>query len=343
MKNFRMGIIGFGKMGMLHGALAAALDSVDVVAVTERSWPVRLAAGRLLPGVKTYGDHRKMLDRSSLDAVLVTTPIFHHRDATIDALSRNMAVFVEKPPAATVDDALKMRNASRSAGRPVQVGFCSRFMPAIAQAKAIHDSGKLGAIRKVDARSYSGDVLAASGGWRFNPAIAGGGVLLDFGIHLVDILFWIFGTPDLVEGKTRSIHSSAVEDEYQGCLLYPNNMTVDFETSWSRPEFRKPDMSVTIEGQYATLTFTNQTVECVPVDGSPERFTAPDLYRGDYIDIGGIHFSRQMKSFFETLSDGAVRSPAAGIEDALTVQSIIAAMYESARAGRPVTLSKEVA
>jgi predicted dehydrogenase len=325
--NVKVGIVGFGKMGMLQGALANGIDGVSLDAISEKSKFVRTAFKTVKKRVRVFNDYKKMIDECPLDGVIVTTPTFNHFEVAEYAMEKNLPIFVEKPVTKNYDEAKELADIAYRKRIVSNVGFHYRFMPSVQKGKELLAGNAIGKIDYVEASFCSSDILAESSGWRFNPEMSGGGVLIDFGIHMLDILQWLFGEVGVVNASSKKIHSKLVEDEFNAEIRFKNGLHCKFFTSWSNPLCRKPFPSIRITGAEGMICITDQTVE-LNIGNEKTVFSEPDMYKGAYMDIGGIAFSLQMEMFIN-----AIRSKIdceSNIENACYVAKIVDTMYRSA-------------
>jgi predicted dehydrogenase len=333
----KVGIVGFGKMGMLHGALLKPMEDVEITAIADTSKIILHAFKTLLPGTAFYTSHRKMFEECGLNAVVIATPSFSHAPVALDAIANGIDVFVEKPLANSIESAQALRAAAKEKNAVSMVGFCLREAPSFQKGKSLLSAGAVGKVEKVRAEMFIADVLAPQKGWRYKKEIAGGGVLMDFGIHILDLLFWYFGPVASVSAVAKSLYSKEVEDEIEGDIEFRSGVTAAVATSWSNPNFRKSYSRIEVTGETGVLTVTDQTVQIVNRrTGAEERLTFPDLYRGYHIDIGGSLYSTQMVKFVEAVRTRA--NPESSIESAYNVQRIVDTMYLSAGQGKRITL-----
>lgn len=124
----RLAVIGVGSLGQHHARILASLPEARLVAVVDRD-PAQAAAIGARHGVPGLTDYRDL--PGDLDAVTVAVPTSRHAEVTRDCLARGLAVLVEKPMAATLDEAAAMTRAAESAGRPLRVGHTERFNPVV--------------------------------------------------------------------------------------------------------------------------------------------------------------------------------------------------------------------
>lgn len=334
MKKFKVGVVGLGKMGMLHGALTNFHPAMELTAICEKAFFMRNMYKSVMPGLHYYEDYGKMIEKEPLDAIVVTTPTSTHFDIAARAIKKNMHVFMEKPMVRTVAEADRLEALFRSSNVQSMVGFAQRYEPSFETGHSLLDHGCIGDIVGIHASMFLGDVLKESKAWRFRPEIAGGGVLIDFGIHMVDLLVWYFGPVKTVTASSKKIVSTEVEDEMSARFVFQSGVQADFITSWSREEYRKSTPLMTIEGTDGTLQISCQSVELTASDGKVERWTPPDIYPGAYIDVAGINFSREIDAFGRLLSGEPVKVP--DIMHGAYIQHIVDCMYRADSLGQNV-------
>lgn len=327
MKKYKVGVVGLGKMGMLHGALSNYHSVMHLTAICEKAFFMRNMYKNVMPEIHYYEDYEKMIVKESLDAIIVTTPTSTHFDIVSKALGQGMHVFVEKPMVRTFEEAKQLEKIFLTSGAKSMVGFVQRYEPSFEKGRTLLKSGIVGDILKVDAAMFLGDVLAESKAWRFNPEIAGGGVLIDFGIHMIDLLVWYFGAIKAVKASGRKIVSSLVEDEMTAQIMFQSGVQASFITSWSREEYRKATPLLHIEGTGGTLDISCQSVEYVSSDGKTEQWTPPDIYPGAYINVAGVNFSREIDAFGRLLAGDDIT--VTDIVHGTYIQKIIDCMYKS--------------
>jgi predicted dehydrogenase len=190
----RVGIVGCGLIGQKR---ARALGDSQLVAVADTNLPraQHLAAQFLDCDVVQHWD--EIVARNDIDLVVVATTNNALAPATLAAVQHGKHVLVEKPAARSAAELHPIVAAARRAGVIVKVGFNHRFHPAFQKARRIFDSGALGPLMYIRARYGHGGRLGYEQEWRASPAIAGGGEMLDQGVHLIDLARWFAG--DFIE------------------------------------------------------------------------------------------------------------------------------------------------
>lgn len=190
----RCGIVGYGYMGAIRRGVIVADPSLNLEGVYEPHAPARRAAET--ERCRVYTSVAELID--SVDAVFVCTPNSITPEVCIEALSKGRHVFCEKPPGRCLRETREMVSAVNGRQK-LMFGFNHRFHPGIMRAKVIVDSGRLGSI--IGCRGTYGK----SGGsgfresWRNDREVSGGGILLDQGIHMLDLFRYFCGEFDSVK------------------------------------------------------------------------------------------------------------------------------------------------
>jgi predicted dehydrogenase len=206
----RVGIVGCGLIGHKR---ARALGESRLVAVTDIA-PQRaeqLAAHH--SGCEVSPAWQALVARDDIDLVIVATTNDALAPVALAAIERGKHVLVEKPAARSSAELHPLLAAAERAGVMVKVGFNHRFHPAFQQARAIFDSGVLGPLMYMRGRYGHGGRLGYEREWRADPAIAGGGEMLDQGVHLIDLARWFAGDFADVQGHVDTFFwNMPVED-----------------------------------------------------------------------------------------------------------------------------------
>jgi len=205
----RVGIIGMGKMGRIRADVVRSRADMKLTAISD----VDPDLATEFPGLPFYGDYHQLIDRD-LDVIFVCTYNDIAPRIVEEALDRGQHVFCEKPPGRCVEDVEKIIEAeTRNPHLKLQFGFNHRYHYAVVEAKALVDSGRFGPIL------WMRGVYGKCGGstfensWRNDQNIAGGGILLDQGIHMLDLFRYMAGDfPHAKSLVTTSFWNIPVED-----------------------------------------------------------------------------------------------------------------------------------
>jgi predicted dehydrogenase len=249
-------------MGLLHAGIVNSLSYANVTSVCERDFFLMTVAKAFLPKqITVYKDVDKMISEQEPDAVFVTTPIDTHVPIIKVLLqgNPNLSVFVEKPLAASYNDAVDACMATSRSRGVNMVGFQRRFSPIFQKAKKLLTENAVG--EPVFFRAYflSSDVLREGSGWRSKKG--SGGVLLDSAPHLLDTLIWFFGEPTSVSAAKKNVYSSRVEDYVHAHFSYASGLQGHIDVCWSVSNYRLPEALIEVFGKNGTLTVCDDFVK----------------------------------------------------------------------------------
>ena len=230
-KPLRAGIVGFGYMGEIRWRNIEDHGDLCLIGVSDPKLEVSP-----VPGVPLFNDYRALVD-AGVDVLFVCTPNNLTPEVTTYALDHGCHVFAEKPPGRTLDDIRRIMASERAnPGGRLIFGFNHRYHPGITDAKAIADSGSLGRVL------WLRGVYGKSGGhgfeqsWRNNPSLGGGGILLDQGIHMLDLFCLFCGDVVEVNGLSATTYwDIPVEDNAFVLLRFATGQIAQLHsssTSW---------------------------------------------------------------------------------------------------------------
>lgn len=329
----RAAFVGLGTIGRIHATRVADLGH-DVVAGVDIDPEARTAFANDY-GAEPYAELTEMLEGSAPDAVFVTTPNRYHEDAAITALERGHDVLVEKPLAHTLESAERIAAAARAAEGSCMVGFTMRFSGATDALRSYWDEATFDQLSHVQANYIRQDNLPGGGrGWFTEREIAGGGVLIDIGVHSLDLALHVLGYPSIEEvmGETRTEFGPYdVDDSVTALIRCEGGRTITLEASWMAN--REPDNSLVVRGPDAgaQLDVTEPAATVIrqgSEDGTPNRVDLPT-------DDADMH-TREVQVFLEAV---AANEPpnSCTVDEALTVQRAIDAIYRSSERGRAIS------
>lgn len=182
----RVAICGFGKMGQIRAEAIEADGRAEVVAVHDIS-AIDDIGYTISPSIEA------IVEDPTIHAVFVCLPNYLNKSTTIAALKAGKHVFCEKPPAFTGADMREIIEVENASGRVLMYGFNHRQHAAIVKLKSLVDSGDYGRILWIRGRYGKSVDANYLKGWRADRQLAGGGILLDQGIHMLDLFLYISG------------------------------------------------------------------------------------------------------------------------------------------------------
>ena len=197
MKIFGVGVIGCGLIGQKRAKALGAGGKLVACADLDADRAEKLAS---TTGAQVYRDWRELVWSSSVDVVIVATLHDSLAEITLAAAEAGKHVLVEKPAARNASELIPVMAAVKEHGIKVHVGFNHRYHRSLRKAKEIVDSGALGDLMFIRGRYGHGARLGYEKEWRSNPALSGGGELIDQGPHLIDLSRWFMGDMTEVQG-----------------------------------------------------------------------------------------------------------------------------------------------
>ena len=190
--------------GLIGNKRAKALGDCPLVAAVDSNLPRAAQLASLYPGCQSSADWHSVVSRPDVDLVIVATTNDILAPATLAAVQAGKHVLVEKPAARNAAELEPVVRAAEKSGVTVKVGFNHRFHPAFLKMREIVDTGVLGPLMFLRARYGHGGRLGMEKEWRGNPEIAGGGEMLDQGVHLIDLSRWFLGDFPEVSGRVEN-------------------------------------------------------------------------------------------------------------------------------------------
>lgn len=244
----KVGLIGAGKMGISHLSILGAHPNVEVVGVCETS-KIVLSALEKYSKFHCYTDFIKMLEKENPEAVFVATPTKFHFEFVKELLSRNIHVFVEKPFCLTEEQGMELTSLASDKNLVNQVGYHNKFVGTFREVKKLVKNGSIGDITHFMGEAYGPVVTKKKDGtWRSNPS-EGGGCLMDYASHVIDLINDILSPVAASRGSIiKSIYSKMVDDSVYSLLELADKTTGVLSVNWSDETYRKMSTSITING-----------------------------------------------------------------------------------------------
>jgi predicted dehydrogenase len=251
----KVGIIGLGKMGMLHLMTSSKIPGVRVVSAADSSKRALKKAEAV--GVRNlYSDYHELLRNSSdIDAVITSLPNFLHYENIQLALEAGLDVFAEKPLATTVDECQEIVKLVKQSGRKLMVGHCMRFVDAVEKMKANLDKGYIGNLEVATIEEVMNGPFADSteptpvSDWWFDASKSGGGALIDIGYHMIDLFRFFAGDSEVEFCSLDYKLSLPVEDSAVVILRSGSSARGIINVGWyQKTNFPKYNFRVILHG-----------------------------------------------------------------------------------------------
>jgi predicted dehydrogenase len=240
MKKLKVGIIGSGFIAEHHIYSYLLLPNVEIVGISalHKEKPQKLIKQFEL-NCDWYKNYHDLL-KQNCDIVSICLPNYLHKKVTIDALNSGSHAIVEKPIASNIEEGIEMVDAEKPSNRRIFYAENNIYAPSFTKAKEIISEGALGDIYMARGKEQHSGPHSE---WFYKKNKAGGGVLIDLGVHNIACLLWYLAS-DVVEVfcQTRTLKSTReqfgrceVEDNAMGILIFENGAQVVLEESWTAP------------------------------------------------------------------------------------------------------------
>ncbi|MFC0470404.1 Gfo/Idh/MocA family protein [Halalkalibacter kiskunsagensis] len=231
MEKIKIGVIGVGSISDSHLQSYVKNEQAELVAVCDKNAERAQAKAEKYNASKIYSDYHLLLEDKEIDAVSICTWNNSHAPIAIAALKAGKNVLVEKPLCTTVEEAKQIEETVKDTGKLLQVGFVRRYATNTNIIKKSIDAGELGEIYYAKASCLRR--LGNPGGWFADKERSGGGPLIDLGVHVIDICWYLMGKPKVksITGNTYNKlgNRSNVKNLsfYKAADYAPNKNTVE--------------------------------------------------------------------------------------------------------------------
>lgn len=326
---------------------------------TEITYCVDIIEDRATAFAKEYGaenaqaltDYREILSDDSVDAVSICVPNYLHASITIDCLNAGKHVLCEKPAAVSLELAKSMKAAADANDRILNIGVVNRFNTAVNKIRDLINDGVLGDVYHINCSFRSHRSIPGLGGPFTTKELAGGGVLIDWGVHFLDLIFYCVNEP-AVQTVSATCHSKLGVDM--------ENYT--YTSMWAGP----PDYSGTFDVEELVTGFIRTERPTININGAwaqnieenamfieflGDRGGIKLQYGGNftlYSTTNGILTTTEFKfnadnMFYEEI-DAFIdcctqhKKNRANIDKALLTSTVMEAMYQSSAEGKEVRL-----
>ena len=327
----RFAIVGCGLIGRKR---AAALPAGLLLHACDLDSDRAASLARSVPGCQATTDFSAVLADPAVSAVIVSTLNASLAPLALAAIRAGKHVLMEKPGALNAAQLRGLRDAVRTAGVRVRLGYNHRFHPAVLKARALLDAGDLGPLMFLRGRYGHGGRTGYDREWRADPARSGGGELIDQGVHLIDLASWFLGDFALIDGHaTTCFWDMPVDDN-----AFLSLRTAAGQTAWlhvSCTEWKNL-FSLEIYGRNAKIA-----IDGLGGSYGPEKCTyykmlpqmgPPETTVWDY-PAGDNSWKLELAAFEEDIRTG--RPPSPGLREGIRTLEIVEEIYRSS--GYPVS------
>ncbi len=322
----KIGLVGVGAIAQTYLKALEATSFARIAGVAD----VRADAARSAAEAarcRAYSSHIEMAEHGEIEAVIVSTPPATHPDIASAFLARGIPVLVEKPVAIDEAGARAIQAAGERSGTFVTMASKFRYVDDVIRAKALIGSGMLGDITLME-NTFAAPVKMA-GRWNADPAISGGGVLIDNGTHSVDIVRYLLGPITAITADT---------DTFDRDLRVDDNVLMLAETEMGAKV--RIDLSWTFDKQLSNYISLYGTHGVAHIGWKDSRYKLAGA--ADWVVFGKGYdkfaaFRANVENFCAAIDKTA--PPLITFVDALASVEAIRAAYASAATGRKVRLA----
>lgn len=347
----RVGVIGTG-MGRLHMQAYSEIPGVHIVAICDLNQTEARQFADKYGASHVFADYRDLCALDGLDAISIAVPNYLHAPFTLAALEAGLHVLCEKPMATTLEDAEAMVAKARETGKRLMVHMNNRFRDSNLVLGQLAPSGELGQVyygrasmirrRAVPTIHFPPTGIMGRGDWFLNREKAGGGALMDIGVHAYDLMWWFMGCPRPVS-VSASTYRMLYEDEAaragvrfdvdelaSALIRYDNGATAFVDVSWAAHQ--EPEWNVRVCGTQAGIMLKPPTIF---------RDRAGVL-ESTQVELPEMQRVSAQRHFVDCIRDPGKTLISSG-EEALQVVKVLDAIRRSAAAGREVEVDRQVA
>lgn len=347
-KGLRLGVIGTGWPGQMHAKAIAAIQNASLAACADVDAKRRGVFEKEFKPSTSYADYHDLLKDEAIDAAVICLPNHLHFPASLAALEAGKHVLCEKPPTMNASEMKVLREEAKRRELVYAFSRQFRFTAAMRAAKKLIADGRLGKIYHAKATFVrTRGIPDWGGGWFTDKKRSGGGALIDIGIHALDAVWFLMGTPRPVAVSAQVFRNFAhlvkvpvfdVDDAAFAFIRFENGAICQLETSWAgnltddippREVFGQELINSVIYGTKASIRLKPLTMF---EDQNGKLVTVPLQVEQD--ESGG--FELQMRNFIEAVRDGV--EPVNNATQAFELMEMIDGIYASSDLGREVPI-----
>ncbi|NQU34180.1 MAG: Gfo/Idh/MocA family oxidoreductase [Bacteroidetes bacterium] len=325
--NCKVGIIGYGKMGKIRHKAIRNLSNAKVVALSEPSGGVEINS---TPNISLDN----IIKSKDIDAIIICTPNYLNKDLTIKSLSAGKHVFCEKPPCFTGKDMLEIIQAEKLSGKKLMYGFNHRHHDSIMKMKRNIDNNEFGKILWMRGRYGKSVTPDYYYQWRAKKDLAGGGILIDQGIHMLDLFLHLGGDFDSIKAEISNLYwNLEVEDNAfvilknseTGMLANLHSTMTQWRHLFSLEVFMEKGYMVLNGLNTSTMSYGKEVLSIAKNRSSAPAAIWEDEIKTEYSDNNSWRY--EMEHFF-TAIDNDTEVTIGTSQDALQLMKIMDKIYE---------------
>ena len=305
-KFLAVGVIGVGKMGLLHASIVNTLPGVRLSAMYDNNSTMVKFAKKAFTEI-CVTDNVEKFSENKLDAVYITTPIPTHFSIikTVFSIGRVRNLFVEKTLASSYEQATQLCQEAKAAGGVTMVGYMSRFGPTFNKAKTLLQEEVIGKLISFKAYAYASDFVGVKG--KSSPAK--GGVTRDLGAHIIDLSLWFFGDLEIESSNLGLPAQPDSESSVYFKVRRADGLGGEFDLSWCKEGYRLPEFGLTISGSKGVITVNADLVKLEKDSADLLAWHRQDIHDDVSFLLGMPEYYRENEHFIRAILEGGVANP----------------------------------
>lgn len=348
-------MVGLGTIAQrLYLPALERIEGVRATALVDTNTDRLAQVGEQFGIERRYTDYRALLADGELDAAIVATPNVFHAPVTIAALEAGCHVLVEKPMAMTGDEARQMADTAEARGKVLSINLPRRAHPVYREARQRVRDGELGEVYHAIATITRRSGIPGYGSWFTTAALAGGGAMLDAGVHILDLVLWLLDEPPVLgvsaitsdrigrEGRGRGgwgvEHNPNgtfdVDDSIIAQVRCAGGLGIVLDVSWAA--YAPQGQGLQLRGSQGGFVITEQFQQPSTIEHYTDSPEGPAVVLHE-IPAGAPPSSEgPMRAFFDAIRHGT--PPLVPATDGVRLARICDALYASARTQQEVRL-----
>jgi predicted dehydrogenase len=330
----QLGFAGLGWIGSNRLRSVAESGCCDVRAYFEPVDENCAEVAKIVPDAVRVDSFDQLLSQP-ISGVVLATPNALHREQAVRAFENGLAVFCQKPLGRNAAEASAVVAAARRGDRLLGVDHSYRWLNSAQWLRRAYQSGELGNIFAVDLTFHNG--YGPDKAWFFDRAASGGGCLIDLGVHLIDLLFWIIGNRGVVEVSSsiylngERLQASDLTEDYAVIrILLEDGLTVNLTCSWTSHLGKDAEIKAVFHGTRATAAVENTNGSFFDLTGELRSGTST---KTTAVDSDWTWGGRAIIDWTERLGRGERYDPSCQLY--VATSEIIDAIYRQAARVQP--------
>lgn len=353
-ETIRIGVVGAGWPAWQHIKGFKKLEHVEVVALCDINEEQLNRIGDEYTIPKRFTRFEDVLGEKKIDAVSVCTPNYLHVPQAILALKAGKHVLCEKPLSVNAAEALKIKEYLKKSKKVFMIAHVYRFRDESKYLKALITKGEIGSVYFAKAQVLRREGIPGFGGWFTTKAKSGGGALIDCGVHMLDLVWWLMGSPKPVSAfgvsyakfGTRALRTSGwgsskitgkpvfdVEDFAMGLIRMADGSSLLVEASWALNIKEVMLLNCSWYGTEGGVDF-NPFKKEFPIEIIKYPKDRPYFIRPEFKENNA--FYAQTRHFIDCIRNN--KKPLVPLEDGITIMKMMDAVYQSSKINKSVEI-----